>query len=152
MSLEDIRVGVVNEGPFEPTWFYDSKPYEYRVSSAELIKAKRPIIRWIPLAIAYEHWAVQLSKDGRLERATDIKERNEESQLEHRLGGLCPKVFYAQKDSEGVIIRGANGAMLGSYDDDREYKNWFLNKVHFRLKRVPEYEEELAAPLALEKN
>jgi hypothetical protein len=141
---DDIRIGVVNEGPFEPTWFYDGKAYQYRVSTPEMIKSKRPLVRWIPLAIAYEHWAVQLTRDGKLERATDIKERDEESQWDNRLAGICPKRFYPQKDAEGQIIKDAQGRSLGAYDDDREFKEWFLHKVHFRMKKVPEYEEELA--------
>lgn len=143
MSLEDVRVGVINEGPYEPTWFYDSKPYQYRVSTPEMIKAKKPIVRWIPLNIAYEHWAVQLAPDGKLERAHDVKERDGESQIANRLAGLCPKLFYPQKDAEGGIIKDPQGRTLGAYDDDRVHKDWFLNKVHFRLKRIAEYEEEL---------
>jgi hypothetical protein len=143
-GLEDIRVGVINEGPYEPTWFYDSKPYQYRVSTPEMIKAKRPLVRWVPLTIAYEHWAVEL-RDGKLERANRVKERDEESQLENRLAGVCPKEFYPHKDAEGQAIRNEAGRSLGSYEDDRAYKNWFLNKVHFRLKRMPEYEEEMVS-------
>jgi hypothetical protein len=143
MSLDDIRVGIINEGPYEPTWFYDSKPYQYRVSTPEMLRAKKPLIRWVPLQIAYEHWAVQLSPNGKLERARDVKERDEESQWDNRLAGICPKRFYPQKDAEGNSIRDPSGRSLGAYDDDREFKDWFENRVHFRLKRMPEYEEEL---------
>lgn len=145
MSQDDVRIGVINEGPYEPTWFYDGKAYQYRVSTPEMIKAKKPLVRWVPLPIAYEHWAVQVSADGKLERASDVKDRDEESQLENRLAGICPKRFYPQKDAEGRVMVDQNGRTLGAYDDDREFKNWFLNKIHFRLKRMPEYEEEAVA-------
>lgn len=143
MNQDDIRIGVINEGPYEPVWFYDGKPYHYRVSTPEMIKAKKPIVRWVPLKIAYEHWAVQVSADGRLERANDIKGQDEESQMENRLAGLIPKVFYPQKDAEGNVIKDQAGRTLGAYDDDRVMKDWFLHKIHFRLKRMPEFEEEL---------
>ena len=142
-GLEDIRIGVINEGPYEPTWFYDSKPYQYRVSTPEMLKAKRPLIRWVSLKIAYEHWAVEL-KDGKLERATEVKERDEESQLENRVAGICAKKFYTEKDGEGNPIRNESGRTLGAYADDRDFKKWFLEKIHFRLKRMPEYEEEVS--------
>jgi hypothetical protein len=139
---ENVRVGIINEGPYEPRWFYDSKEYYYRASTPEMIKAKKPLVRWVPLKIAYEHFAVQLTSDGKLERATVVIPPNEESQLEHRLSGI-PKKFYPQKDAEGNVIKDHQGRTLGAYDDDREFKEWFLTKIHFRLKRVPEYEEEL---------
>jgi hypothetical protein len=144
-TSDDIRVGIVNEGPYEPTWFYDGKAYHYRVSTPEMIRAKKPLIRWVPLKIAYEHWAVELAKDGTLVRATQVKERDDESQLDNRLAGICPKRFYPQKDAEDNIIKDQSGRSLGAYEDDRDFKNWFLNKIHFRLKRMPEYEEELAS-------
>lgn len=142
-SVDDYRVGVVNEGPYEPQWAYDSKVYHYRASTPEMMQAKKPIVRWIPLTIAYEHWAVQINGNGKLERATDVKGKDPESQFSHRVSVVCKKQFYPEKDSEGTIIRGANGAMLGSYSDDQAMKEWFTNKVHFRLRRMPEYEEEL---------
>jgi hypothetical protein len=145
VSFEDVRIGVINEGPFQPTWFYDGKAYEYRVSTPEMLKAKKPIIRWVPLKIAYEHWAVQLTSDGKLERAHDVKERDGESQMANRLAGLLPKKFYSSRDAEGNIIKDPQGRTLGAYDDDREFKDWFLNRVHFRMKRIAEYEEELVS-------
>lgn len=144
MSPEgDIRVGVINEGPYEPTWFYDSKPYHYRVSTPAQIKAGKPLVRWVSTTIAYEHWAVQVTADGKLERAKDVKERDDESQLENRLAGICPKKFYPQQDATGEIMKDQSGRSLGAYDDDREFKDWFLHKIHFRLRKIPEYEEEL---------
>lgn len=136
-------MGVINEGPFEPTWFYDGKPYLYRVSSPEMLKAKKPIVRWVPLSIAYEHWGVQVAADGRLERAWDVKPHDDESQMENRMAGIIEKRYYPQKDAEGNLIQNESGRTLGAYEDDRVKKDWFLHKVHFRLKKIPEYEEEL---------
>ena len=142
---DEIRIGVINSGPYEPTWFYDGKAYQYKVSSPEQIRAKKPLIRWVSLSIAYEHWAVELGEGGKLVRATAVRERDEESQLENRLAGICPKRFYSQKDAEGNVVRDQQGRSVGAYEDDRDFKDWFMNRIQFRLKRIPEYEEELAS-------
>jgi hypothetical protein len=136
-SVEDIRIGVINEGDsprWDATFFWDGKPIRYRTKQAG---QKDQPITVIPLHIAYEHWAVTLDDAGRLVRATERKADEKESQFERKLAGLCPKVFMPTKDYEGNIMKDQGGRILGSYVNDPAYEDWFTNKVKFKMKKIP---------------
>lgn len=137
LDYSDVRIGVINEGEsprWDATFFWDGKPIEYRVRRPD---EKAVPMTVVPLHIAYEHWAVTINKEGRLVRATDILEGEKESQFDRRIGGLAPKVFMPSKDYEGNIMKDQQGRILGSFVDDPSYVDWFTNKVHFKMKKIP---------------
>ena len=121
MNTEDVRVGVINEGPFEPTWFYDHKGYFYPISKT----GDKPKITVVPYHVAYFHWAVELDAHGNLQRATEIRGDEDESWFDDRLGSLCPKEFV-------VPLVG----QPGHYTDSKAFLDWYTNRVKFKMKRI----------------
>jgi hypothetical protein len=136
-SLDDLRVGVINNGPVEPTWFYDSKGYTYTARTPN----NKTAITVVPWVVAQHHWGLGIKQDseGRIKVVRkDWKETNDrDSALESRLGSICPKKWNKPDPDQA-----------GHYIDDPEIKNWFLSKVQFKakvIKQVMTEEEFMAA-------
>lgn len=135
-SLDDLRIGVINNGPIEPTWFYDGKGITYTARTP----TNKTAITVVPWTIAEHHWGLGIKQDAqgnvRVVRK-DWKETNDrDSLLESRLACICPKKFAKPEPD-----------LPGHYIDDPEIKNWFLTKVQFKAKTVRQVmtEEEFNA-------
>ena len=122
MLTDDIRIGVLNEGPFEPVFFYNGKSYTYEVSKPGNSK---PSFTVVPYEVAHFHWAIDIDEAGNITRSTKIRNGEKESWLNNRISCLCPKKNVSKNPEKEV------------YTDDPEWKDWFLNKIHFRIKRLP---------------
>jgi hypothetical protein len=135
-SMDDVRVGVINNGPFEPTWFYDSKGYTYTARTP----TNKTAITVVPWVVAEHHWALGYRRDaeGNIKIVRkDWKEPNErDSRLESRMGDIVTKEWEEPK-----------AGLAGHYIDDPKKKDWFLNRVQFKAKTVRQVmtEEEFNA-------
>ena len=130
-SLDDLRIGVVNPGPVEPTWFYDGKAYVYVVRSA----TNKDAITVVPWNVAQHHWGLGIKEDndGKMKVVRkDWKEtQDRDSLLESRLASICPKKWYKP-----------NPDLPGHYIDDPVVKEWFLNKVSFKTRAMKQVTTE----------
>jgi hypothetical protein len=124
-SMDDVRIGVINNGPVEPTWFYGGKAYVYKART----KADPGAITVVPWIVAQHHWGLGYLQDesGNIKIVRkDWKETNDrDSLLESRLGSICPKKFHKP-----------NSDIPGQYIDDPEIKEWFLKRVTFKAKVI----------------
>jgi hypothetical protein len=139
-SLDDLRVGVINHGPFEPEWHYDMahhpEGYTYTVRGP----SNKTAITVVPWKVAEQHWALAIKEDnkGNIKVVRkDWKEANDrDSHLQSRLASICPKKWDQP-----------NSSLPGQYIDDPVRKDWFLNKVEFKAKAIKQVmtEEEFLA-------
>jgi len=124
-SMDDVRIGVINNGPVEPTWFYDGKAYVYKART----KQEPSAITVVPWIVAQHHWGLATRQDelGKLKIVRkDWKETHaRDSALESRLASICPKKWN-QPIKE----------LPGQYIDDPEIKDWFLKRVQFKAKVI----------------
>lgn len=124
-NTNDLRIGVINNGPIEPEWDYDGKKYTYKIKTKDGKRACT-VVPWV---VAEQHFALGLKKqeDGTFKVVRkDWKEPNDrDSLLESRLGGLCHKILdRPDKDQPGHYI------------DNPVIKDWYLNKVRFQVRTV----------------
>jgi hypothetical protein len=122
-ETDDIRIAVINLGPYEPTWFYDHKAYFYPISP----EGGKQRITVVPYHVAYFHWAVELDQHDQLVRAVTVRGDDDESWFADRLGSLCPKEFVTP-----------NIGQPGHYTDNKLWIDWYTNRVKFKMKRIPQ--------------
>ena len=122
-SLDDLRIGVINNGPFEPTWHYAGKPYTYKARNPQ----NKTAITVVPWVVAQHHWGLGIKQgsDGKTHVVRkDWKEPNDrDSLLESRLACIVPKRLEKSE---------ATGT--SQFIDDPEMKKWFLSGVQFKVR------------------
>lgn len=138
-AQETFVIGVLNEGPIAFDPFYDGIHYHCDISRP----GDKPHWNVFPWTVAREVFGLATDEAGNpitdaggyVLRATQpANDREDEGLFSERLSSLCPKRFVNQ---DGSYPFDKALGLPGHYDDDPVFKDWFTNKLKFRLKKIP---------------
>lgn len=132
-------IGVLNEGPISFDPFYNGIHYRCDISRP----GEKPYWNVFPWAVARQVFGLAVDEQGNplcdsggyVKRAFEPEsDQEDEGLFVERLSGLCPKRFVNQ---DGSYPYDKTSGLPGHYTDDLDFKDWFTNKLKFRMKKIP---------------